>query len=58
MYYFEIHWDVIGLQCKIGFNITTPKQVAMGDQLYHVGKEEVLVVEEMDMQLHRQIPEP
>ena len=47
----------LGHSVNIGCDVATPEQALMGDQLWCVGREEALAVEDTDMQLHRQIPE-
>ena len=46
----------LGHSVNIGCNVATPKQVLMGDQLHHVGREEIMSVEGMTTQSPRQMP--
>ena len=48
----------LGHRVKIGCDIATPKEVSIGDQLHHMGRGEIKSLEGMNMQLHRQIPQP
>ena len=54
-------WSIkmwLGCSVNIGCNVATPKQVMMGDQSCWVGRAESMLVEDANMQLPRQIPEP
>ena len=43
---------------NIGCNVATHEQVSKGDQLYWVGRAQIMSVEGINMPLHRQTPEP
>ena len=48
----------LGCSVNIGCDVATATQVSMGDPLHWVEREEIVSVEDMNMQLHRQMPEP
>ena len=48
----------LGHSVSIGYNVATPEQVMMGDQLCWLGREESVSVVGANMQLPREMPEP
>ena len=48
----------LGHSVNIGSDITKPQQVSMRDQLYWVGREEIMSAVGTNTHLYRQIPEP
>ena len=54
-------WSIemwLGNSVNIGCDVSTPKQVSMGDWLHQMGREEIMLVEGTNTHLPRQMPEP